>query len=99
MIWSSGENATLLIRRYARASYGTKEYSSWATLVVHSEGDLRCNIEQSEQVFMALKLRRIPTRFVRYPKTTSHGMSRNGPPDLRLHRLGQYLAWWEKYLK
>lgn len=69
------------------------------TLVVHSEGDLRCNVEQSEQVFIALKLRRIPTRFVRYPPTTSHGMSRCGPPDLRLHRLGQYLEWWAKYLK
>lgn len=69
------------------------------TLVVHSEGDLRCNVEQSEQAFIALKLRRIPTRFVRYPATTSHGMSRKGPPDLRLHRLGQYLEWWAKYLK
>ena len=69
------------------------------TLVVHSEGDLRCNVEQSEQVFAALKLRGIPTRFVRYPSTTSHGMSRKGPPDLRLHRLGQYLEWWERYLK
>jgi dipeptidyl aminopeptidase/acylaminoacyl peptidase len=68
------------------------------TLVIHSEGDLRCNVEQSEQVFTALKLRNIPTRFVRYPSTTSHGMSRQGPPDLRLHRLDQYLQWWEKYL-
>ncbi|GAB4142754.1 MAG: S9 family peptidase [Planctomycetaceae bacterium] len=68
------------------------------TLVVHSEGDLRCNIEQGEQVFAALKLRGIPTRFVRYPSTTSHGMSRKGPVDLRMHRLEQYLEWWEKYL-
>ena len=68
------------------------------TLIVHSEGDLRCNIEQSEQVFAALKIRGIPTRFVRYPRSTSHGMSRNGPPDLRLHRLGQYLDWWSTYL-
>ena len=68
------------------------------TLIVHSEGDLRCNIEQSEQVFAALKIRGIPTRFVRYPRCTSHGMSRNGPPDLRLHRLRQYLDWWNAYL-
>ena len=67
-------------------------------LVIHSEGDLRCNIEQSEQIFTALKLRGIPTRFVRYPATTSHGMSRKGPPDLRQHRLGQYLEWWKRYL-
>ncbi|MHC5114737.1 MAG: S9 family peptidase [Planctomycetota bacterium] len=69
------------------------------TLIIHSEGDLRCNIEQAEQVFAALKLLNVPTRFVRYPKSTSHGMSRSGPPDLRVHRLHQVLDWWGKYLK
>lgn len=68
------------------------------TLIIHSEGDLRCNIEQAEQVFTVLKLRKIPCRFVRYPRTTSHGMSRNGPTDLRIHRLEQILSWWKKYL-
>ncbi len=68
------------------------------TLIIHSEGDLRCNIEQSEQVFQVLKHRKVPTRFVRYPPETSHGMSRAGPPDLRLHRLGEILAWWKRWL-
>ena len=68
------------------------------TLIIHSEGDLRCNVEQSEQVFAALKLRGISTRLVRYPSSSSHGMSRSGPPDLRLHRLGQILEWWQQYL-
>ena len=69
------------------------------TLIIHSEGDLRCNIEQSEQVFVALKHQNVDCRFVRYPQSTSHGMSRTGPPDMRLHRLGEILKWWEKYLK
>jgi acylaminoacyl-peptidase len=68
------------------------------TLIIHSEGDLRCNVEQSEQVFTALKLRGVPTRFVRYPQSTSHGMSRSGPPDLRIHRLNQILDWYKMYL-
>jgi dipeptidyl aminopeptidase/acylaminoacyl peptidase len=68
------------------------------TLVIHSEGDLRCNIEQGEQVFTALQELGVDSRFVRYPATTSHGMSRSGPPDLRLHRLGEILSWWRKYL-
>ena len=68
------------------------------TLVIHSEQDLRVAMEQSEQVFAALQLRGVPSRFVRYPSSTSHGMSRCGPPDLRLHRLGQILAWWKRYL-
>jgi dipeptidyl aminopeptidase/acylaminoacyl peptidase len=67
-------------------------------LIIHSEGDLRCNIEQGEQVFSALQERGIPSRFVRYPVTTSHGMSRGGPPDLRIHRLREILSWWRKYL-
>lgn len=68
------------------------------TLVIHSEGDLRCNVEQGEQVFAALKLLKVPTRFIRYPTTTSHGMSRMGPPDLRIHRLDQIVKWWQTYL-
>jgi dipeptidyl aminopeptidase/acylaminoacyl peptidase len=68
------------------------------TLIIHSEGDLRCNIEQAEQVFAVLQANNVPSRFVRYPRETSHGFSRCGPPDLRLHRLHQILGWWEKWL-
>ena len=69
------------------------------TLVIHSEGDLRCNIEQGEQIFSALKIQNVPARFVRYPSETSHGMSRNGPPDMRLHRLDEILNWWRRWFK
>lgn len=68
------------------------------TLVIHSEGDLRCNVEQGEQVFTALKVLGVSTRFVRYPSSTSHGLSRSGPPDLRLHRLNEILRWWGEWL-
>lgn len=69
------------------------------TLVIHSEGDLRCNVEQGEQVFTALQQQGIESRFVRYPASTSHGMSRMGPPDLRLHRLGEIVNWMSRFLK
>jgi len=68
------------------------------TLIIHSEGDLRCNIEQSEQVYIALKMQGIESRFVRYPKNTSHGMSRSGPADLRMHRLQEIVNWWKRQL-
>lgn len=67
------------------------------TLVIHSEGDLRCNVEQGEQVFAALQVRGVPSRLVRYPRTTSHGMSRSGPTDLRIHRLHQILNWLDTW--
>ncbi len=68
-------------------------------LIIHSEGDLRCNIEQSEQIYGALCHEQIEARFIRYPVSTFHGLSRTGPPDLRIHRLGEILAWWERHLK
>ena len=68
-------------------------------LIIHSEGDLRCNIEQSEQIHASLVVQKVPCRFVRYPRSSSHGMSRSGPPDLRLHRLGEIIDWWTRYLR
>ena len=68
------------------------------TLIIHSEGDLRCNIEQAEQVHATLAVQNVPTRFVRYPRSTSHGLSRGGPPDLRVHRLNQIVDWWKRWL-
>jgi len=67
-------------------------------LIIHSEGDLRCNVEQGEQVHAALCTLGVPNRFVRYPRETSHGMSRMGPPDLRIHRLREITAWWAKWM-
>lgn len=68
------------------------------TLIIHSEGDLRCNVEQGEEVFTALQQEGIPSRFVRYPQSTFHGLSRSGPVDLRVHRLHEILNWWKKWL-
>lgn len=68
-------------------------------LIIHSEGDLRCPIEQSEQWFMALRWLGRKAVFVRYPRETSHGLSRNGPIDMRLDRLGRIARWIDKHLQ
>ncbi len=68
-------------------------------LLIHSDGDLRCPISQAEELFAALRTQRKVVEFVRYPAETSHGMSRNGPPDLRLDRLQRNLAWLDRWLK
>ena len=68
------------------------------TLIIHSEGDLRCPIEQAEQLFTTLKWLGVETVFVRYPAESSHGMSRSGPPDLRLDRLERIGDWLERFL-
>ncbi len=68
-------------------------------LIIHSEGDLRCPIEQSEQWFTALKWLKQSVVFIRYPLETSHGLSRGGPIDLRLDRLRRIGAWLDRHLK
>ncbi|HEX5502058.1 MAG TPA: S9 family peptidase [Thermomicrobiales bacterium] len=67
------------------------------TLILHSEQDYRCPIEQGEQLYAALQLRGVPTRMVRFPGE-SHGLSRNGKPGHRIQRLDEIVGWYERYL-
>ncbi len=66
-------------------------------LIIHSEQDLRCNIEQAEQLFAALKWMGREVQFVRF-EGQSHGLSRGGHPKLRQERLRHILNWFAKYL-
>ncbi len=66
-------------------------------LIEHQEGDLRCPIEQAEQLYAALKLQRKTVKFIRYPGEF-HGMSRNGKPWHRIHRLVNITQWFDEYL-
>ena len=67
------------------------------TLVIHSEEDHRCPVEQGEQVYSLLKYRGVDSEFVRYPGE-SHGLSRTGTPWHRIHRLERILDWFNRYL-
>ena len=66
-------------------------------LILHSEDDLRCPIEQGEQLFVALKKLKREVRFVRFPGE-NHEMSRSGKPRHRLERFRHILEWFAKYL-
>jgi dipeptidyl aminopeptidase/acylaminoacyl peptidase len=66
-------------------------------LIIHSESDARCNIEQAEQLFAALKYMGREVLFVRF-EGQSHGLSRGGHPHSRLERLRHIRAWFEKHL-
>ena len=67
-------------------------------LIVHSEMDQRCNIEQAEQLFVAIKVRGRTVEMLRFPEE-SHGLSRGGRPDRRVVRMQAYLDWFNKYLR
>ncbi|MCM2271476.1 MAG: S9 family peptidase [candidate division Zixibacteria bacterium] len=67
-------------------------------LIIHNERDLRCHIEQAEQMFVKLKVLGKTVEFVRFPDEP-HGLSRHGRPDRRKARLEWILKWFSRYLK
>ena len=67
------------------------------TLIIHSLADYRTLLEQSEQLFVALKVQGVPTEMVVFPDE-SHGLSRNGRTDRRVLRLRHLLRWFHRYL-
>ena len=68
------------------------------TLVIHSMQDLRCAIEQSEQVYVALKNLGVDTEFLMFPDSP-HGVSRSGRTDRRVVRLEGISDWFKRYLE
>jgi len=67
-------------------------------LIIHSENDQRCNIEQGEQLFATLKALGKTVEMVRFPQS-SHGLSRCGRPERRMARLDWIRDWFIKYLR
>jgi dipeptidyl aminopeptidase/acylaminoacyl peptidase len=51
-----------------------------------------------EQMFRALKYKKIPTVMVRFPGE-SHELSRSGMPKHRVERLQHIVAWFDKYVQ
>lgn len=68
------------------------------TMYIHGENDYRCPIEQSEQMFTALKMNGVDSQLVRYPKD-SHEHARRGVPKNMQDRLKRKADWFGKYLK
>ncbi|MGA1821592.1 MAG: prolyl oligopeptidase family serine peptidase [Thermoplasmatota archaeon] len=67
------------------------------TLIIHSENDLRCDMEQGEQVYVALQRLGVPAELLRFPDSP-HGLSRMGRTDRRIARLEHIRNWFERYL-
>ncbi|MGH2698733.1 MAG: S9 family peptidase [Actinomycetota bacterium] len=67
-------------------------------LILHSDTDLRCNIEQAEQLFTTLRLLERDVELVRFPGE-SHELSRSGNPLHRVQRFEILLEFFDKHLK
>jgi dipeptidyl aminopeptidase/acylaminoacyl peptidase len=62
-------------------------------LLVHHEGDLRCPVAQSEEIFHALKAMGREVEFVRYPG----GFHIARTPSQEIDRIRRFIAWYDKH--
>jgi dipeptidyl aminopeptidase/acylaminoacyl peptidase len=89
--WKDAE----LLLKYSPISY--VDQINTPLLILHSEQDLRCPIEQAEQMFVALRYLEREVEFVRIPNE-SHDLSRSGTPSRRLARLDHLVGWFDTHM-
>lgn len=68
------------------------------TLFIHSTQDYRCPLSEGIQMFQALKLNNVDSRFVMF-YGENHELSRSGKPKNRIRRLQEIVEWFENYLR
>ena len=66
-------------------------------LIQHAEGDGRVTIDQSEQMFTALRHQGRDVELVRYPHDP-HFFSVMGRPSNRVELMRRQLAWFSRHL-
>lgn len=66
-------------------------------LVIHSEHDWRCPVEQAQRYYVALKMRGVPAELLLFPGE-GHELSRSGLPSHRVARFDAVLDWWARHL-
>lgn len=68
------------------------------TLIIHSDEDYRCPVEQAFQLHVSLVDRDVDSKLVLF-HGENHELSRSGKPQAREERLEQITSWMDKYLK
>ncbi|GAA1801162.1 MULTISPECIES: alpha/beta hydrolase family protein [Brevibacterium] len=68
------------------------------TLVMHSELDFRCPLEQAQQYYAALQRAGVVTELLIFPGE-NHELSRSGQPRHRRQRFDAILDWWDQRLR
>ena len=67
-------------------------------LFIHSDEDYRCYMGDALQMFTALKMHGVDTKFCLF-RGENHELSRSGKPKNRINRLQEITVWLDKYLK
>ncbi len=108
--WDSFAGSSDIGYFFAQAYVGTDREALWAAsplahaddiavplLIIHSEQDWRCPVEQAQRLFVALKNRGADTEMLLFPGE-GHELSRSGRPRHRLQRFDAILQWWSRHL-
>ncbi|HEY7174912.1 MAG TPA: prolyl oligopeptidase family serine peptidase, partial [Micromonosporaceae bacterium] len=66
-------------------------------LIIHSEQDWRCPIEQGQRLYVALRHRGVPAEMLVFPGE-GHELSRGGLPSHRIARFDAILEWFGRYI-
>ncbi|HKE99224.1 MAG TPA: S9 family peptidase [Actinomycetes bacterium] len=66
-------------------------------LLIHSEQDWRCPLEQAQRLFTALKRNGVEAELLLFPGE-GHELSRSGLPSHRVARFDAILDWWARHL-
>ncbi|WP_285137508.1 S9 family peptidase [Microbacterium sp. lyk4-40-TSB-66] len=67
------------------------------TLVMHSELDFRCPLEQATRFYAALKHNAVDAEMLVFPGE-DHELTRGGRPQHRVQRFDAVLDWWNRHL-
>lgn len=95
-IWGNPWNDLEKLWKHSPIAY--VEQVDTPLLILHGEQDLRCPIEQGEQLFIALKRMGKKAQFIRFPGA-NHNLSRSGHPHLRVRRLTHIVRWFEEHIE
>jgi len=81
----------------AQSPMARVEHVRTPTLVVHSEQDWRCPVEQGQRWYVALRLQGVESELLLFPGE-GHELSRSGRPRHRRARFEHVLRWWARHL-
>ena len=108
--WDSFAGSSDIGYWFAAAYVGPTHDQQWAAsplaaadaidipmLIIHSEQDWRCPLEQAQRLFVALANRDVPVEMVIFPGE-GHELSRTGRPRHRADRFAAILDWWARQL-
>ena len=108
--WDSFAGSSDIGYYFAQAYVGSDRDVQWRTsplayadlidvpmLIIHSEWDWRCPVEQAQRLFVALKSRGAEVEMLLFPGE-GHELSRSGRPRHRVQRFEAILDWWARYL-